>query len=136
MNPTHSPPGHRAPATAAAQGLPWLARLAEDEDIIEAFEALAADARPEVRFLAAQEAWRFSETAPEVFWRIVGTRAVSERSPAVQDAICRTVGYVFLSDVDRGAETLSTLTKTRVGASTKVGRTKDSHLYCALSDPS
>ena len=100
-----------SPATAAAQGLPWLARLAEDEDIIEAFEALAADARPEVRFLAAQEAWRFSETAPEVFWRIVGTRAVSERSPAVQDAICRTVGYVFLSDVDRGAETLSTLTK-------------------------
>ena len=100
-----------SPTTAAAQGLPWLARLAADEDILGTFEALAADARPEVRFLAARESLRFIRTAPEVFWRIVGTRAVSERSPAVQDAICRTVGYVFFSDVDLAAETLSTLTQ-------------------------
>ena len=100
-----------SPATAAAQGLPWLARLAPDEEILRTFEALAADARPEVRFLAAQESLRFIGTAPEVFWRIVGTRAVSERSPAVQHAICRTVGYAFFSDVDRAVETLSTLTQ-------------------------
>ena len=100
-----------SPATTAAQGLPWLARLVADEDILGTFEALAADARPEVRFLAAQESLRFIGTAPEVFWHIVGTRAVGERSPAVQDAICRTVGYVFFSDVDRAAKTLSTLTQ-------------------------
>ena len=100
-----------SPAIAAAQGLPWLARLVADGDILEAFEALAADSRPEVRFLAAQESLRFIGTAPEVFWRIVSTRSASERSPAVQKVICRTVGYVFFSDVDRAAKTLSTLTQ-------------------------
>jgi len=100
-----------SPAIAAAQGLPWLARLVADEDILQAFEALSGDSRPEVRFLAAQESLRFIETAPEVFWRIVGARAANETSPAVQKVICRTVGYVFFSDVDQAAETLATLTQ-------------------------
>ena len=100
-----------SPAIAAAQGLPWLARLVADGDILEAFEALAADSRPAVRFLAARESLRFIGTEREAFWRIVGTRAVIERSPAVQKAICQTVAYVFFSDVERAEETLSTLTQ-------------------------
>ena len=102
-----------SPATGAAQGLPWLAGLVADSDVLKTCEALAADPRPSVRFLAAQESFRFMNTAPSAFWRIAGARAASERSPAVQDALCQALAYALSSDRERAVSALSVIT-TRV----------------------
>ena len=71
-----------SPATAAARGLAWLARLGSNEDVLEACATLAADPRPSVRFLVAQESFRFLNAAPRAFWRIVEQRASDERRPS------------------------------------------------------
>ena len=98
-----------SPATAASQGLPWLARLVGDADVLDACASLAADQRPAVRFLAAQGCFRFLDTAPGVFWRIIDERAAAERSPAVQEALCRTIGYALARDRERAVAALSVM---------------------------
>ena len=128
-----------SPATAAAQGLPWLARLTADEDVLRMFEALAADPRPEVRYLAAQGSLRLVQVAPEVFWRIIETGAISEKSPAVQDALCRTLGYVFFEDVGRATAVLGILTQHLLVPDSKSDALKtltSIALSLTLSDPS
>ena len=56
-----------SPSTEAAQGLPWLARLKADSEILDAIEALATDTRPSIRFLVVRDSFRLIDGAPEVF---------------------------------------------------------------------
>lgn len=84
-----------SPATEAAQGLGWLARLEADSEILEAIKRLCTDARPAVRFLAVRELIRLSETAPTVIWEIARERIANDTNVVVQDALCRLLGQLL-----------------------------------------
>lgn len=97
------------PVTEAAQGLPWLARLRADAELIAAIEELARDPRPAVRFLVVRKSFRFIETAPAVFWRIAEERATNDRNVVVQDALCRALGDVLGAERSRAVSALAVL---------------------------
>ena len=98
------------PTTEAVQGLAWLARLRADKDILDTLERYTKHSNPSVRFLAILDSFRLINTAPDTFWRIAEERAVNERSPAVQDALCRTIGFVLAADHARAVSILSVIT--------------------------
>ena len=98
------------PTTESVRGLPWLARLRADEDILSIFEIFTKHNSPTVRFLAIIDSFRLLSTAPDTFWRIVEERAVKERSPAVQDALCRTIRFALAANQTRAVSTLSVIT--------------------------
>lgn len=97
------------PATEAAQGLPWLARLRADDDVLRTIETLARDPRPWIRFLIVRELFRIIETAPETLWRLADDRAQHERNVVVQDALIRALGDLLPSAENRVTPLLSTL---------------------------
>lgn len=82
----------------AAQGLPLLAPTSDDEAVIEAIRALAADPVPSVRYLLAVELWRLCDSTPGLFWDIVNTYLASETNAAVLDAVARSLGAVATVD--------------------------------------
>ena len=86
-----------SPASEAAEGLPWLARLKADTEVTDAIMALVHDPRPWVRFLVVGESFRMIETSPEAFWALVRERAKNDRNVVVQDVLCRTVGRILPS---------------------------------------
>ncbi len=77
----------------AAQGLPLLAN-AEDEAIIQALRALAADPVPSVRWLLAADLWQICESTPDLFWEITHAYLAAEANGAVLDAVARSLGAV------------------------------------------
>ena len=98
------------PTTEAVRGLPWLARLRADKDILDTLERYTKYSNPSVRFLAILDSFRLINTAPDAFWRIAQERAVNEPSPAVQDALCRAIGFAWIADRARAVSILSVIT--------------------------
>lgn len=99
------------PATEAAQGIAWLARLRADNDLLSTIEALTRDPRPWIRFLIVRELFRIIDTSPETLWRLAQERAETETNVVVQDALVRALGDLLPSAEVRVTPLLSILTQ-------------------------
>jgi hypothetical protein len=104
-NPSWSP----SPRTEAAQGLPWLAVHAVDEELLQAIERLAQDKDPAVRFLVIGELFRLTHKAPEKFWEIANYRAENESNGAVLYGLCSSIGRVIGNNIEQGITILEKL---------------------------
>lgn len=104
-----SPSWSPLPRNEAARGLPWLGLRAKDIEIMAAVEALAKDKVPSVRYLIANELFRFSEIDPDFYWRNLTARADAEKSPGVQLGICGSLRYTIARNDKAGVEVLKRL---------------------------
>ena len=72
-------------------------------------DKLVLDEVPSVRFLVTTELFRLFTKTPTNFWRLAENVAQHEQNKVVQQALCRTLGYVVTSDEARTTEVLNIL---------------------------
>jgi len=98
-----------APRTEAAQGLPWLARIGPDPEMLTAIERLVKDSKPSVRFLVTVELFRVIDKSPEFFWKMALHIANSEQNNVITGALFRSLSYAASKDEDRTVQILETI---------------------------
>ena len=91
----------RFAGTDAAEGLPWLARMGEDEDILSAISDLLKNQLSSVRYFVSREIWRLYKVSPDFMWKAISERAKKENHPCVLAALNESLQNCFSTDKER-----------------------------------
>lgn len=79
------------PQTEAAVGLAWLALRGQDDEVLNAIEAMSQSAEPSVRYLTALELLRLHRHSPDRLWSIAGRMAERERNSVVLSGLLSSI---------------------------------------------
>lgn len=80
-----------APRIEAAQGLPRLASLQPDDEILSAIKKLSLDKVPSVRYLVGIHLVDLYQECRDFFWELLENMSNNEKNSTVQEALCRTL---------------------------------------------
>jgi hypothetical protein len=80
-----------APRNEAAQGLPRLASMQPDDEILSAIKKLSRDKVSSVRYLVGIHLAELYQKCRDFFWEILESMSDNEKNSTVQEALCRTL---------------------------------------------
>jgi len=80
-----------APRNEAAQGLPRLASMQPDDEILPAIKKLSLDKVPSVRYLVGIHLVDLYQECRDFFWELLENMSNNEKNSTVQEALCRTL---------------------------------------------
>jgi len=86
------------PRTEASQGLPWLAAVKCDREILNAIIDLASDKVPCVRYLLMREIFRISDNVPDEFWQLMESVVDNEKNQLVLQSMCYSLDYLVAKE--------------------------------------
>ncbi len=105
-----------APRSYAAIGLPRLAQIKPDEELLNAIEPLARDIVPSIRYLAMLELYRLYNQSPTQFCKLAQDRSKNEENRIVREALCRSLNRVIDKDETGIVGILDILTEKELSA--------------------
>ncbi len=97
------------PRTEAAQGLPRLAAVKRDEEILKAIKDLTNDKVPSVRFLIGRELFRICDNAPDEFWKLTENIVENENNQLVLQSMCYSLYKVVKAEENKTIDVLEKL---------------------------
>jgi hypothetical protein len=98
-----------APRNYAASGLPRLAEIKSDQDMLISIKNLAFDKVPSVRFLVTSELMRLAQNNSKYFWEIVEDIVETEDSKVVRYALCQSISHLLLREEEKSIKIIDKL---------------------------
>lgn len=97
------------PRTEAAEGLPRMATVKCNEEILNAIRDLTNDKVPSVRYLVASELFRIYGNAPYEFWKLTENIVENEDNQLVLQSVCYSLSHLVTREENKTTDVLKKL---------------------------